>query len=74
MEKGEVKPCKPEGPAGLPAVQVLGHSEVHEVPVVIQDLYHVLSIKNCSNLFQPGTYEPNEELVIFCLIHLDLGM
>ena len=35
--------CKPEGPASLLVVQVLGCSEVCEVPVVIQELYCMLS-------------------------------
>ena len=43
MNQGEVKPCEPEGPAGLLMVQILGSPEVHEVPVVIQDLYCILS-------------------------------
>ena len=43
MDYGEVKLCESEGPVCLLVVQVLGHSEVHEVPVVIQELYHVLS-------------------------------
>ena len=34
---------EPEGPASLLAIQVLGYSEVCEVPVVIQDFYCVLS-------------------------------
>ena len=32
-----------EGPPGLMMVQGLCHSKIHEVPVVIQDLNHVLS-------------------------------
>jgi len=43
VNQSEVESCEPEGPTGLPTVQILGRSEVHEVPVVIQDLYCILS-------------------------------
>ena len=43
MNQGEVEPCEPEGPVALPMVHSLGSSEVCEVPVVIQDLYCILS-------------------------------
>jgi len=43
VNQGEIEPCKPEGPVGLPMVQILGSPEVREVPVVIQDLYCILS-------------------------------
>ena len=39
MDDGEVKSGQEEGPACLLVVQVLGHPEVHEAPMVIQDLY-----------------------------------
>ena len=41
MDEGEVKSGQEERLACLPAVQVLGCLDVHEVPMVIQDLYHV---------------------------------
>ena len=43
VNQGEIKPREPEGLAGLPTVQILGSPEVYEVPVVIQDLYCILS-------------------------------
>jgi len=39
MNDEEVKSGQKEGPACLPVIQVLGHPEVHEAPMVIQDLY-----------------------------------
>ena len=52
VDEQEVKPGQEEGPACLPAVQVLGHSEVHEVLMFIEDLYHVLGpFQNVSPLF-----------------------
>jgi len=41
MDEGEVKPSQKYGPACFLAVQILGCLEVCEVPVVVQDLYHV---------------------------------
>ena len=38
-----MKSGQEEGPACLPVVQVLGGLEICEVPMVIQDLYHVSS-------------------------------
>ena len=43
VNQGEVEPREPEGPVGLPMIQILGSPEVREVPVVIQDLYGILS-------------------------------
>ena len=43
MGEGVVKSGQIEGPPGLTAVQRLGHSEIHEVSVVIQDLDCVFS-------------------------------
>src|SRR5882672_6227977 len=49
VDEQEVKPGQEEGPGCLPVVQVLGLLEVHEVPMVVQDLYHVLgSFQNVS--------------------------
>src|SRR5882672_11968700 len=52
MDEQEVKPGQEEGPACLPAVQVLRLPEVREVPMVVQDFYRVLgAFQNVSPLF-----------------------
>ena len=43
MGEGVVELGQIEGPSGLMAIQCLGHLEVHEVLVVIQDLDRVFS-------------------------------
>ena len=43
MGEGVIEPGQIEGPSGLTAIQCLGHSEVREVLVVIQDLDCVFS-------------------------------
>jgi len=43
VNQGEIESREPEGPVGLLAVQILGSPEVREVPVVVQDLYCILS-------------------------------
>src|SRR5882672_8036738 len=52
IDEREIKPGQEEGPVCLLAVQVLRLPEVCEVPMVVQNLYHVLgSFKNVSPLF-----------------------
>ena len=41
VDEGEIKSGQKERPTCLPTVQVLGCTEVCEVPMVVQDLYHV---------------------------------
>ena len=73
MDEQEVKPGQEEGTACLPAVQVLGLSEVCEVPMVIQDLYCVLGpFQNVSPLFQ-ALDDRQEFLVVDLVVPLSTG-
>src|SRR5882724_882724 len=73
VDEREVKPGQEEGPACLPAVQVLGSPEVCEVPMVIQDLYGVFgSFNNVSPLFQ-ALDDGQELFVMYLIVPLSTG-
>ena len=55
---------KPEGPSCLLAVQALGHPEVCEVPVVIQDLYRVFGPFQDMSPFLKALEDRQELLVV----------
>ena len=49
-------------------VQILGHLEVREVPVVIQDLYHVLGPFQGVSPFPKASDERQEILVVDLIV------
>ena len=73
MDEGKVKYGQEEGPVCLPAVQVLGPSEVCEVLMVVQDLYGVFgSFQNVSPLFQASD-DRQEFFVMDLIVPLSTG-